>query len=89
MDVLADLPVFFADFAVPATLGGAPLRGLLDESPGLALGVVGGTQRSFQLPEVELAGDPRGETLTVGAAAYTVADWTVADGIATLALESA
>ena len=70
-----DLAPFFADFAVPATVNGAAVRGIFDN--GFALGAVGigmaGTQPTLRLRTADVAADPVGQAVSVNAVAYTVA----------------
>jgi hypothetical protein len=70
-----DLAPFFADFAVDATVNGAAVRGIFDN--GFALGAVGigmaGTQPTLRLRTADVAADPVGQAVVVGAVSYTVA----------------
>lgn len=71
-----DLSIFFADFGVPATLGGVAVVGLFDQAHELGnVGLVGmaGTQPVFTLATASLAGDPVGQPLVVNATTYSVA----------------
>jgi len=85
-----DLTVFFADFAVDATLGGVPVRGLLDSAPVMAFDTVAGSNPIFTLPTGSVTGDPRALALIVsGGATYTVRDWNDdGHGVTTLQLEA-
>ena len=89
IDFAADMTTLFSDFSVAATLSGAAVTGIFDETGGAVMGLVGGYGLAFLLPATAIDSDPRGETLVIGAASYTVVDWTVAEGVATLKLESA
>lgn len=72
-----NIPAFFADFGVAATLGGNAVRGVFDN--GYALGSVGlvgmsGTQPTFTLPSASVTPvDPVGQPLVIGALSFTVA----------------
>lgn len=70
-----DLPLYFADFGVDATLNGGAVRGVFDNA--YALGSVGvgmaGTQPVFTLATASVGADPVGQALLVGADTYTVA----------------
>jgi hypothetical protein len=70
-----DLAPFFADFAVACTVNGAAVRGIFDN--GFALGAVGigmaGTQPTLRLRTADVAADPVGQAVVVGAVSYTVA----------------
>ncbi len=73
-----NIPAFFADFGVAATLGGsAVVQGVFDN--GYALGSVGlvgmsGTQPTFTLPTDSVTpADPIGQSLVIGARSFTVA----------------
>ena len=91
MDPTVDFIAQCKDFGADATLGGTSVRGLLDKTPGIAQGVIGGIDPSFQLLTAEVPEDPRTLALVVtGGANYTVRDW--ADdgaGVTTLQLEAA
>lgn len=76
MNLAADLPVFFADFGVAATLDGNAVRGLFDN--GYAQGNVGmlgmaTTQPTLTLASTDVPADPVGAAVLVGVAAYVVA----------------
>jgi hypothetical protein len=72
-----NIPAFFADFGVAATLGGNAVRGVFDN--GFALGSVGlvgmsGTQPTYTLPTASVTpADPVGQPLVIGAEVYAVA----------------
>jgi len=72
-----NIPAFFADFGVAATLGGNAVRGVFDN--GFALGSVGlvgmsGTQPTYTLPTASVTpADPVGQALVIGADVYAVA----------------
>ncbi len=70
-----DLTTYFADFGVPATLGGTAVLGIFDMP--YALGNVGigmaGTQFAFTLATASVSGEAVGQTLVVNGNSYTVA----------------
>ena len=71
MDFAADLSIFHSDFATDATLNGVPVTGLFKRQYGEAFGLVAGTRPTYRLA----ASIPvsRGQSLVIGANAYTVA----------------
>jgi len=76
MDLAADLPGFFADFGVDATLGGNAVRGIFDNA--YATGGVGmlgmaTTQTALTLASADVPADPVGASVLVGSAVYVVA----------------
>lgn len=70
MDFAADLPVFFSDFANPATLNGVPVSGKFDAAYVETFGLVAGTRPTYLLPAS--VNVQRGASLVIGADAYTV-----------------
>ncbi len=68
---------YFTDFGVPATLNGAPVRGIFDNQAAEAYGLVSGSRPVFLLPTASAAA--QGQTLVIGAGIYTVAE-VAADG---------
>ena len=90
MPFTEDLAPFFADFAVSAVLGAAPVLGILLKTPRDAFDALGGTGIEFQLPTTSVPPEPRGVALVVGVEAFTVRDFTHdGTGISTLQLEAA
>ena len=88
MDTTLDFAAMTCDFGTAATLGATVVRGILDESPIDAYGVVGGNSPIFVIKTSDLATDPRGTTLTVETRAFTVRDWiNDGTGVSTLQLE--
>jgi hypothetical protein len=90
MDFTIDLLPMLKDFGVDATLGAVAVRGIEDRTPGIAQGVIGGVDPTFQLPTSSVAGDPRGLALVItGGNSYTVRDYsTDGDGVTLLQLEA-
>lgn len=90
MAFVEDMAPYFADFGVLATLDGASVSGILDETPQIAFGSVGGNDPRFVLRAAYLPSDPRGLALIIGARTFTVRDWSLdGTGLATLQLETA
>jgi hypothetical protein len=90
MQFSVDLPVFFSDFAVAATLDGASLRGILEETPADSFNIIGGSGLRFLARASDIPIDPRGLPLIVDGVNYTVVDWESAGaGISALKLETA
>jgi hypothetical protein len=91
LDFVGDFDASFTDFGVLGTLGGATVRGILDEGPGLAFGsAIGGTEPRFTLRSSDLPADPRLVQLVIGARTFNVRDWsTDGTGLAVLILEDA
>jgi hypothetical protein len=88
-----DLAPFFAEFAVPATVNGATVRGIFDAGWQAAeVGLVGmsSARPMLTLPTAGLSADPVGQTAVVNGISYLVAvhqpDGT---GVSTLMLERA
>jgi len=73
------------------TLGGAAVRGILDEGPALAFGgIVGGNDPRFTLKASDIPADPRLVQLVIGARTFNVRDWsTDGTGLGVLQLEAA
>lgn len=87
-----DLSAFFSisEFAQSASLGGAPVAGILDLAPVMAFEVMGGVAPQFVLASASVPADPRGLSLIVGSSTYTVRDFTAdGTGVTTLQLEAA
>lgn len=62
---------YFTDFGVPATLDGAPVRGIFDNAYGESFGLVASSSPVFRLPSsIAVA---TGQTLIIAATTYTVA----------------
>lgn len=90
IDFVEDFANANADFGVIATLGGVTVRGILDETPEIAFGTVGGNDPRFTLAASSLPADPRTVTLVTGARTFNVRDWSVdGTGLAVLQLEAA
>ena len=91
LEFVDDFDPAFTDFGVLGTLGGAAVRGILDESPALAFGdIVGGNDPRFTLAASSLPADPRVVQLVIGARSFNVRDWsTDGTGLAVLQLEAA
>lgn len=90
MSFTEDLTPFFSDFGVAATLGGVSVVGILDETPLIAFGSVGGNDPRFTLRASDLPADPRTVTLVTGARTFNVRDWSLdGTGLAVLELEAA
>lgn len=90
MDFVADFANANLDFGALATLGGVSVRGILDETPLIAFGSVGGNDPRFTLRASDLPADPRTVTLVTGARTFNVRDWsTDGTGLAVLELEAA
>jgi hypothetical protein len=88
MDTTLDFQAMTQDFGTAATLGATAVRGILDESPLEAFGVVGGNSPRFTMKTADLPADPRLVTLTVGARVFAVRDWiNDGTGVSTLQLE--
>lgn len=71
-----DLTAFFADFGVPATLGGNAVVGIFDN--GHSLGNVGAfgmasTQPALVLPTASVPTNPVGQAVVVASVGYVVA----------------
>lgn len=90
LDFVGDFDPAFTDFGVLGTLGGAAVRGILDEGPALAFGgIVGGNDPRFTMKASDVPADPRVATLTIGARSFNVRDWsTDGTGLAVLQLEA-
>ena len=85
-----DFVTYFDDFGVAATLNRVAVRGILDETPQIAFGSIGGNDPRFVLRAAELSIDPRGQALLIDARSFTVRDWAAdGTGLATLQLEAA
>ncbi len=88
-----DLSTFFADFGVPATLGGMAVVGVFDN--GYSLGAVGpfgiaGAQPRLSLPTTQVPANPVGQACVVGSSSYLVAEHQPdGTGMSTLILELA
>lgn len=70
MDFAADLSIFHSDFATSATLNGVPVTGLYKRQYGEAFGLVAGVRPTYRLAASIPAA--RGQSLVIGANAYTV-----------------
>jgi hypothetical protein len=62
---------YFTDFGVPATLDGAPVRGIFDNAYGESFGLVASSSPVFRLPSSIAV--TTGQTLVIAATTYTVA----------------
>lgn len=88
-----DLTAFFADFGVPATLGGTAVVGVYDN--GYTLGAAGmlgvaSTQPTLTLPTAQVPADPVGQAVVVAGKSYLVAEHQPdGTGISRLFLEAA
>lgn len=86
-----DLTAYFdtaGGFAQQATLGGASVAGIFDNSP-TAFDVVSGNAPRFVLASTSVPADPRGQVLVVGGVSYTVRDYSHdGTGLCTLQLEA-
>lgn len=88
-----DAAAFFADFGVPATLGGTSVVGIFDN--GYTLGSVGpfgiaGAQPRFTLATAAVPANPVGQACTVAGGTYAVAEHQPdGTGISVLVLEVA
>lgn len=88
-----DLTAFFADFGVPATLGGASVVGVYDN--GYSLGGAGmlgvaSTQPTLTLPTAQVPADPVGQAVAVAVKSYLVAEHQPdGTGVSRLLLEAA
>ena len=91
LDFVGDFDPAFTDFGVLGTLGGATVRGILDEGPALAFGgIVGGNDPRFTLKASDIPADPRLVQLVIGARTFNVRDWsTDGTGLGVLQLEAA
>lgn len=84
-----DFTIYFADFGVDATLGGASVRGIFDQAPA-TFDMLAGSAPTFLLASASVPADPRGAVLAVGADSYTVREYTHdGTGLCTLKLEAA
>ena len=72
MNLAADMPVFFSDFGVAATLDGGAVRGVFDSEYMQAFDGMAGTTSMFRLPSTSAASATTSSVLVVGAASYRV-----------------
>jgi hypothetical protein len=89
LNILQDIPTQMLDMGVDATLGGLPVRGLLDADPVLAFGALAGSNPIFTLATSDVPPDPRTLVLAVtGGDTFTVQDWNDdGHGLTTLQLQ--
>lgn len=72
MNLAADLPVFFADFGVDATLDGTAVRGILDSEYMQAFGGIAGSATAFMLPSTAAAAATNTSVLVASGTTYRV-----------------
>lgn len=68
-----DLPSFFLDFGVDATVGGATVRGIFDNDFLTSLGVTAGTGPVLLLPTASVDSAVQGDSVVIAAVSYTIA----------------
>lgn len=74
--MIESLSPFFADFAVDAVVGGAPVRGIFDNGYALAqVGALGmaGAQPTLTLPTAAVIGEPVGQSVLISGVPYVCA----------------
>ena len=90
IDTLSDFAAAAADFGpAVATLGGAPIAGVLRQPAEVALGIVGGAEPEFHITGGTVPEDPRAVQLVVDGRTWNVRDWRDDEGVVVLSLESA
>lgn len=73
MSFVEDRAPFYADFGIAATLNGAAVTGIFDDSYGEAFGgLIAGSGPMFRLSSS--AGHAAGQSLVIGSVTYTVTE---------------
>jgi len=67
-----DLPSFFLDFGVDATVGGSAVRGIFDNDFLTSLGVTAGTGPVLLLPTASVGSAAQGDAVVVASVSYTI-----------------